>query len=280
MYEEEKKAYVENNGFVNMSVPTEWGKHFRGRDQQEYVSVAIPIKQDAGDVYCSFIVREEQFKKSTKEAGMSYFGFPKTKKDTAEDYLVSMKYSKKMDDGSYADHYMDVTSQQLREYVDAAVERNRVKSLFINAEISDKLIRNFTSNADKALSAVSVPVYSTEQSQNADFYEIVVPSERLHKSQRDGFSTLSLFRNGPDGKEYNFTAKRSEKNPETGNYDEVTLRMTSAEVIHRFELSAQRYRENHPDSKNDTRTVADELGESHPSFNQMFPQAAHRHHGR
>jgi hypothetical protein len=205
---------------------------------------------------------------------MSYFGFPKKKKDTTEDYMVPLQTSIKKGDGTYENRYTDISSQSLKKYVDEAVEGNRIKSLFISAEISDKLIRNFTSNTDKALSAISVPVYSSEQSENADFYEIVVPSERVRKSQRDGFSTLSLFRNGPDGTDYNFTAKRNVVNPETGNYDEVTIRMTSAEVINHFEISARRYRESHSGNRNE-HTLADELGSSHPET-----AAIHRHNGR
>lgn len=272
MYDEEKREYAETHGFYNMSVPTEWGKEFTS-DGKKYVSIAIPIPADGRDVYYSFILPEERFKVSEKEAGMSYFGFPKKKKDSPdEDYMIQMKTRERVSDNpadGYTDKFMDISSSDLKKYVDAAKERNQVKDLFVNATISSKLVRDFTSKEGKKLAGVSVPVYETED--QLAYYEIVVPEERIRKlPDNENKVTLNLFKNGPDGEPYTFTAKKSVLNPETNDYDSVQVKMTSEEVVKNFEISAARYRENH--SNESDRTLADELGEDHTHAEQMPEQ--------
>lgn len=272
MYDEEKREYAETHGFYNMSVPTEWGKEFTS-DGKKYVSIAIPIPADGRDVYYSFILPEERFKVSEKEAGMSYFGFPKKKKDSPdEDYMIQMKTRERVSDNpadGYTDKFMDISSSDLKKYVDVAKERNQVKDLFVNATISSKLVRDFTSKEGKKLAGVSVPVYETED--QLAYYEIVVPEERIRKlPDNENKVTLNLFKNGPDGEPYTFTAKKSVLNPETNDYDSVQVKMTSEEVVKNFEISAARYRENH--SNESDRTLADELGEDHTHAEQMPEQ--------
>ena len=285
MYDEERKSYAESHGFVNMSVPTEWGKQFSS-DGKNYVSIAIPIPEGEKDVYYSFILQANRFKESEKEPGTSYFGFPKKQKDDINaDYMISMKSNVRQEDGSYENQFMDITSTELKKYVDEAKERNKVSNLFVGTEISSKLIRNFESREGKPLAAIAVPVYENESSEKAVFYEIVVPAERIRGSEHEGMSNLSLFKNGPDGEAYNFNAKKRVQD-DKGEYQDVVMKMTSSEVIRHFELSAQRYRETHQNGESD-HSLADEMGEAHPE--KMHEQNAgetqqnntyHRHRGR
>jgi hypothetical protein len=270
MYEEERKAFADQHGFVNMTVPTEWGRTFYGSDQKPYVSVSISIKQQDKDVYYSFIMPAERFKASERDQGMSYFGYPIKNKDTGEDFLVTLRSSEKDENGEYRNTDINVPSTKLKEYVEDALERSRGKHLFVSTEISEKLTRSFTSNSGKELVAVSVPVYRDNNSDKADFYEIVVPAERIRDGSKDGYVKLSLFRDGPDGTEYNFNAKKSVKTVD--GYTDETLKMTSAEVISHFEESAKRFRDAHQDDH----SLADEMNGKKP---ENVPQAP-RHHGR
>lgn len=282
MYDEERREYAETHGFYNMSVPTEWGKGFMS-DEKKYVSIAIPIPADGKDVYYSFILPEERFKASEKEPGMSYFGFPKKKKDHPdEDFTIQMKTREKVSDNpadGYTDKYMEISSGDLKKYVEAAKERYQVKELFVNVTISSKLVRDFTSTEGKKLAGVSVPVY--EAGNQLSYYEIVVPDERIRRNpENEKQVTLNLFKNGPDGNPYAFTAKKSVLNPETNEYDSVQLKMTSEEVVKNYEISAARYRESH--SSESDHTLADELGENHtqgdqlPEQNRMLNRHTHR----
>lgn len=259
MYDKEKKSYAETHGFYNMSVPTEWGKGFESSGQR-YVSISIPIPVDERDVYYSFILPEERFKKSEKEEGMSYFGFPKKKKDNPEeDYMIQMKTRERISDNpaeGYQDKYMNISSSDLKKYIDTAKQRNHIKDFFVSTTISSKLAREFENKEGRKLVGISVPVY--EANDNLAYYEIVVPTERVRKNDKNpNMVSLNLFKNGPDGKAYVFTGKKSFLNPETNQYDTVQLKMTSKEVVNNFELSAARYRELH--SNNAERTLADEI---------------------
>lgn len=292
MYEDERKAYAERTGFVNMTVPTEWGDHFVSGDKR-FVSISIPIptQSNPNGEYYSFILPEERFKASSREDGMSYFGFPKKKKDDEnEDYMISLKGNRKQEDGSYQDVFMDLPSLKLKEYVDAARERSNVKDLFVNVDISEKLLRHFESGAGKELIAVSVPVF--DQTEKKDFfYEIVVPTERVHNIQNSSNVHLSLFKNGSDGEAYTFNAKRSVKNAQD-QYEDIILKMTSEEVVRNFQESMQRYREAHQGNTADY-SLADEMNDNHheneqensngtPSAenNQNVTNNAFRHRGR
>lgn len=266
MYEEERRIYLEEHGFVSMSVPTEWGKHFKSENGTPYVSVSIPIQKGGEDIYYSFIVPEEKFRISQKMPGMSYFSFPKKYKGTGEaesvDFTIVLKSSVKQSDGSYSDNFEEITSAMLKEYVDAAVERSAVKELFVSTEISTRLTRNFNSSTGKPLVSVSVPVFENERDGKATYYSIVVPSERIRPARNSDFVVLSLFKNGPDGEEYVFTAKkRTLVSGSNNEYKEETKKMSSTEVIKHFESSKQRYREAH-ESSGTTHTLADEVDES------------------
>ena len=107
-YEEERRIYAENHGFVNCTVPTAWGKEFVSGDKK-FVSISVPVpeKDSDKDLWCSFILPEDRFKPSEKNEGMSYFGFPKKKKDTPEDYMVKLRYSVSVD-GEYQNREMEL----------------------------------------------------------------------------------------------------------------------------------------------------------------------------
>lgn len=253
-YDDERKEYFEkNSSFVNMMVPTDWGRVFASEGKGNFVSIAIPIDNK----YYSFVVPEERFKKSERNEGMSYFGFPRKKKDSDEDYRISLKRSIELEDGTYQTIEIMMTSAELKEKVDAAVDYNELKNMFVSTEISDKLIRHFSSNEGKALCGISVPIMEQDVNGKTSeaFYEIIVPAERVKALEHEK-SRLSLFKNGSDGTAYTFTGKKSVKN-EKGEYEKFDLKLTSEEIIKAFESSREIYKNIH-----ETRSLADELKSS------------------
>lgn len=260
-YEAERRAYAENHGFVNMEVPTGWGKHFQS-ENGNFVSISIPIAENENVTYYSFVMAADKFKESTRNAGMSYFGFPKKQMDSTEDYMVKLKTSIKKEPwepipGDYIESFRTISSTDLKTYVDKAVQRSAVKDLFVSTRVSEKLVRGFYSKEGKSLFSVSVPV--VEESGETAFYEIVVPSERVNAIPDSNLVQLSLFKNGLDGTAYNHTAKKSVPDG-NGGYDYITISMTSEDVISRFEESRKNYLADHADH-----SLADEMaqGASH-----------------
>lgn len=132
-YDSERQAFIDrknqereakNATFVNMSVPTEWGKIFHGNNGRDYVSIAVPVPEGENEYnYYSFIIPAERFRKSDLYPGSSYFGFPRNKRDGGEEYTVTLKRSEKQEDGTYTDVEKQISSAELKEYVDAAVKR-------------------------------------------------------------------------------------------------------------------------------------------------------------
>ena len=123
MYEIELQEFVQKNrdAFVNMMVPTSWGRAFVSREQ-EYISISIPFPEGDTSKYYSFIIPAERFRESEREEGMSYFGFPKYKKDSEESFLVEIRHDEKNPDGSYEQISKRITSKELKEAVDRAVD--------------------------------------------------------------------------------------------------------------------------------------------------------------
>ena len=270
-YEEERKHYAEKNSdFVNMMVPTEWGKHV-SNEKGEFVSISIPIEK----VYYSFLVQADRFKASDRNEGMSYFGFPKHKKDSEEDFTISLRSNVKNEDGEYDNVKRVVTSQDLKKYVDDAVGYANVKDLFVTTVISEKLIQPFTSKEGKELLSVSVPVWNDAE-QKDTFYEIVIPAERGKVVEDGRTRRLSLFKNGPDGQPYEFTAKESHRVNDGDSFETTEMKMTSAEVVEHFEKSKERFKDSHQSSDH---TLADELKGSNGQEAQQ-DQSFRRHNGR
>ena len=276
-YDEEKRAYVENHGFVNYTVPTSWGKPFYS-GEKEYVSISVPVPVEgmATEPWCSFILPEDRFKSSEKQEGMSYFGFPKKKKDSTEDYMVNLKYSELAADGQYINKEIFVSSSQLKEYVDKAVSRSEVKDLFVSTTVSGKLVRGFESKEGKSLYAISIPIYENG-ADKATFYEIVVPQERLRRISDSNQVRLSLFKQTPDGEDYTFSARRSFENG-NGGYDTVTKTLTSVEVVSNLEKSREKYREAH--SSNNDASLADIVSGQADQENDQSQNGFRRHSGR
>lgn len=276
-YEEERRIYAENHGFVNCTVPTAWGKEFVSGDKKFVsISVPVPVENSDKDLWCSFILPEDRFKPSEKNEGMSYFGFPKKKKDTTDDYMVNLKYSE-LEDGKYIDKEMAVSSLQLKEYIDKAVSRSETKELFVSTLISEKLVRGFDGKEGKKLYAVSVPIYEND-ADKASFYEIVVPQERIRIIPDSNQVKISLFKHTPEGGDYTFTAKKSFDNGE-GGYDTVTLTLTSEDVVAKIEQSREKYKEAHAAS-NDC-TLADVMaGQGTEPQNNQMQNGFRRHSGR
>ena len=267
-YDDERRAFAEkNNAWVNMTVPTEWGKHI-SNERGDFVAISIPIDR----VYHSFIISEKAFHASDRDEGMSYFGIPKKKRDSEEDYTVTLRADIRNEDGSYEHPERVVTSSELKKFVDDAVEYANVANLFVSAVISEKLVRPFTAKeSGKELCSVSVPIW--EEAENKEsFYEIVVPAERL-KATEDGKERLSLFKKRPDGTEYVFTAKKSVSDGQ-GGYSDVEMKITSRQVVEAFNASKERFKESH---QNNDRSLADELNASAQGQEQ---QNFRRHSGR
>lgn len=123
MYEQERRDYLENNSpFVNMTIPTEWGKTFTSKKGDELISISIPIQEETGRNYYEFILPADRVKQSEKDENMSYFGFLRKTKD-GEDYMVSLKRSVKSQDNTYDEIKLHISSTELKKHVEAAKDR-------------------------------------------------------------------------------------------------------------------------------------------------------------
>lgn len=278
-YDEQKKEYAENHGFYNCTVPTSWGRKFSSKGK-DYISISIPVPAENSDkeIWCSLVIAAEQFKKSDRDDNMSYFGFPKKKLDTTEDYLVELRHSEKQNDGSYSDEKLYLSSAVLKECIDKAVKRSQVKDLFVSTEISDRLLRRFKTKEGKPLYAISVPIYEDNE-EKATFYEIVVPGERVSINSETNRARLTLFKNGPDGQVYTHIAKRSFDNG-NGGYDTVSKKYSSEEVINLFDESKKKYRENHSDADHSLEDEEAENAIENQVIENMEQSVNHRHSRR
>lgn len=260
MYEDARKQFAEENSqFVNMTVPLDWGKPFSGKDGTTYVAVSVLIPEENGKGnYWNFVLPEKQFLTSKKDSSMAYFGFPRVKKDAPEQmYEIDLRRQEKNTDGTYRTFIRKVSPFELKGYVEAAVERNRVRNMFVNMTISDKLVREFTSKeGNHLLYDVSVPLYESENDKPV-FYHIVVPSERVRVNDETGKVQLSLFKLGSDGNPYTFKGKHSEKNDDN-SYSETVREFTSEQIAICFEKSKELYREQ---NAMNVSTLADETRE-------------------
>lgn len=194
--------------------------------------------------------------------------------------MVKLRYSVSVD-GEYQDREMEISSVQLKEYLDKAVSRSEAKDLFVSTTISAKLVREFESKEGKKLCAISVPMYGMHKAgtnQNF-FYEIVVPKERIKEIPgSESQVRLSLFRHTPDGEDYTFTAKHSFDNGE-GGFDTETKTLTSEDVIDYFEWAREEYKKNH--EKNNDQTLADAVaGKDAETQNNQMQSGFRRHSGR
>lgn len=266
MYEEERRAFAEKkqeereNGtseFVSMTVPTSWGSPFH-TEKGDFVSLSIPIN----GTWYSFVLQQERFKESTRQEGMSYFSFPRKLKDNPDkDYMVHLKRSERLQDGTYEEHTTEISSTLLKEHVDVAVSKKEIQDLFVGTMISEKLIHPFVSpKSHKNFYEVSVPVYESGN-EKAIFYKIVVPEQRIKDGDRDGQKYLSLFINNQDGEETVYAAKHNYQD-NNGDWQTTVRNMTSRDVIAAFKDSAERYRAEHATDGN---SIQDELnaGQNH-----------------
>ena len=262
MYAEEIRSLIEQrkieqeNGtaaFVDFTVPTSWGREFKGKaDGRKYVSISIPIKDTENNShnYFSFVLPAERFKTSEKQPDTSYFGLPRMQKDHPDkDYLVVLKRNILEGDGKYSEEVMRISSTELKEHVDSAVQSAR----FIGIDISKKLVRPFEAH-DQKLYSVAVPVISDDQ-KNTEYWHIVLPQDRIRESKIEGQVYMSLFRKNKDNADFVHKATHSIKN-DTGSYDVEEKKFTSEEIIGYFKTSRQKYLEH---QNGDRRSLQDEL---------------------
>lgn len=241
MYRQEREAFAEsqkqkyeNSPFVNVTVPTAWGRSFSSENPvREFVSISVPFKEGEKSNYYSFVLPAESFKESTKEEGMSYFGFPRKKKDSDENYMVTLKRGEKQEDGTYKDIIKEISSEEL---VAAIKKAKEMQHSTLEIEVSEKLLRKFNSRDEKPLVSVSVPVYDEKQKKDV-FYSIVIPESRVSAAEKEGQKKISI------SEDYEFTAKRSVLDESSGKYNDIELKMSGAEIKKAFEDSKERYAE-------------------------------------
>ena len=242
MYKQEREAYAEsqkqkyeNSPFVNVTVPTAWGREFSGgSSEQKFVSISVPIKEGEQSNYYSFVLPAEAFKKSTKEEDMSYFGFPRKKRDSDENYTVTLKRGERQPDGTYKDIIKEISSEELAAAIKKAKEMQESK---LELEVSEKLLRNFNSRDGKALVSLSVPVYDAEQQKDM-FYNIVILESNTSDTEREGYKKVSI------SADYAYTAKRSVPDESAdGGYKDMELKISGAEIKEAFAASKDRYAE-------------------------------------
>lgn len=264
MYTADREAYRDrsneqnNSEYVNMTVPTDWGYTFESKKGDSMVAVSISIRENNESSYWSFVMPADRFKESTKEEGMSYFGFPRHNNE-GNDFMIRLKNSEKQENGNYIESTRDVSSERLKELVDSAKERSASMDRFVSVDVSEKLVRYFSSQNGNELAALSVPVYLSDADEKARFYEIVVPAKNVKPiDDRDGILKVSMYKYNSDGEAYTHTARYSEKNMESGEYEEQKMTLTSEEVSEKFRISTDKYRE----SQQSERSIADEMNQS------------------
>lgn len=268
---EELKAAYEANNFVNFMVPTDWAKHFNGKDGKEFVSISIPIIVDEQKQYYSFILSSNNFRDSKTE-GMSYFGLPRRHEEN--DYNVKMTRSVKVGD-SYQDDIRYCTSSQLKLLVNKAVEKYRFSNMFINIAISDKFVRPFTAKDGTELFDVTLPVNNGKKT---DYYNFVLESNRV--KLEDGKAMLSLFKNSLTNEPYTINAELSIAN-NLGGYDKVTKQFTTEEIANIYKENNARFTSEH--KSNDDYVKFNENVENSSFVNEtvsMTQQPQMRRHGR
>lgn len=246
MYQEERTAYAErqkekseNSPFVNVSVPTEWGHEFTRKadenhtEDQSFISISVPIKEGEKSQYYSFVIPAESFKTSTKEEGMSYFGFPRKKMDSEENYMVTLKRGEKQPDGSYKNITREISSEEL---VAAIKKAKEIRHENLDIEVSEKLIRNFQSNDGKALISVAVPVFDNQQGKDV-FYSIVLPESKMADAEKEGKKVISISADAT------YTAKHGVLDENTNDYVNTEKKMSGTEIKKAFEDSKERFAE-------------------------------------
>lgn len=246
MYQEERAAFaeqqkerMENNPFVNVSVPTEWGHEFirkadeKHPEDQAFISISVPIKEGEKSQYYSFVIPAESFKTSIKEEGMSYFGFPRHKKDSEENYMVTLKRGEKQPDGSYQNITKEISSEELVTVIKKAKE---IKHENLEIEVSEKLIHNFQSGDGKNLISVAVPVFDSQQGKDV-FYNIVLLESKMKDAEKEGKKVISL------SSDVTYNAKHGVLNEATNDYENIEKKMSGADIKKAFEDSRERFAE-------------------------------------
>jgi hypothetical protein len=258
----EKEA---QSGFVNVTVPTSWGRDFVGKDGKAYVNISVPlpihdsngnvIKNEKGyDVtgYYSFIVAKDNFRQSSRDEGMSYFGlFKHQKDDEQKPYEVKLTRSVSNGDGTYRDDVMYMESETLKTYVDAAVSKSNYLNNLTSVTVGEKMASERTyvdrnTHEEKKFWSVAVPVYDANTKETT-YFRISLSDYMAHRKDNDRV-VLNLPIKNKEGEAYSFKATVTAKN-EAGAYVVVAERlMTSEEIVKLFKESHERYvAENSPE---------------------------------
>ena len=215
-------------------------------------SVAENIKSYLPEEYADALVSMQEVIKNndTKRIGLmirfndsiitsniyleSYFGFPRKKRDSDENYTVTLKRGERQPDGTYKDIIKEISSEELVAVIKKAKEMQESK---LELEVSEKLLRNFNSHDGKALISLSVPVHDAEQQKDV-FYNIVIPESNTSDAERKGYKKVSI------SADYDYTAKRSVPDESAdGGYKDMELKISGAEIKEAFAASKDRYAE-------------------------------------
>lgn len=253
-YKEQKAEERENNPFVNITVPNEWLKEFESKkDGTHYVSVRFPVKEEDHVYNYELVIPAYRVKQSDYDEGMSYFGFPKNKKDSEEAYMIQLSRHVKDGDGAVAPEFVriskDVTSLALSELISAAKP--------MEIEVSEKLIHSIEHDG-KDLMSVSVPVMQEEKEV---FYSVVLEADKVRQSQNEGKMIVSVT----SFDEY--TAKHGVKDESTGKYNNVVIKMTGEVIAQHFRESRERYLEEKHQEENDREMTEDHTKEQSEEIN-------------
>lgn len=190
MYAQERQRFIDEknavrDSFVNMTVPTEWGKKFQSKDGKELVSISVPFTEGDEKKYYSFVIPQERFRESEKKEGFSYFGFPKNKKETEEPYEVQLKRSEKQADGTYVDVKKNVSSVELCNAVNAALDKQEYlkneEYLEINKDLTSKdVVKCFEESKERYVEQLRDQETNQEQPQQQE------KKQEMHRAARRG----------------------------------------------------------------------------------------------
>lgn len=137
IFQQAKREFAqEHSTFVNMEVPSSWD---RTPNDEQYARISIPIERDGNKKYYTFLLnREKNWHESQKHEGYCYFGFPRNKQDSDEPWMVNLRGDEKQEDGSYTHPEINISSADLKTFVDAAVKSSEAAHLSDSHSLADE----------------------------------------------------------------------------------------------------------------------------------------------
>lgn len=152
MFQSAKREYAQaNSTFVNMQIPSSWGKI--SDEKPEYVRVSIPIEVDGKKNYYTFFLdSQKNWHESTKKEGYHYFGFPRMN-NNGEAWEINLVGNLKDDQGQFLPKEqqptLTITSAELKEHVEAAVNKSVSAHKFESHSFLDDMKKNNNASAEE-----------------------------------------------------------------------------------------------------------------------------------